>query len=147
MNHIEKWQSFISKFFSNDNILVSEKNEKGYFSYEIDNYLNTNVYISDKYGFLTLHFPNSSKTKVFMDLTGFEYDSNQSQGITVFSFSYSSELYPCRVYLSGGSQRIISFYDYEELEDAAELFENRIKVFQNTMSTIMKFKIAEIIQK
>jgi hypothetical protein len=109
-----------------------------------NNILNSNIAISDKYGFISLSFNHIETKDKFLKLAKIEFDK-RSEMINKWKWStnnvrYSLDVFPCRIYPESG-KKSISFYDLTDLSNSEIKLKNRILVLENILITILKLNI------
>ena len=140
INISNEWLNFIDKFIAGQSELIKKKTDSDWTLFQIENYLNTDIDFSNKYGFLTLSFKEIKKAQSYISISGISHLMEKVNDITTISTSWNSENYPCRVFISN-NKRQIYFYDSEKIIDNKKLYNNRIITFENIILTILKLKI------
>ena len=142
LNLANEWLKFIEKFIAEQFELFKEKTETDIILFRIENYLKTEIDLSNEYGFLTLNFKNRVKTQSFISITGISHLKQMANQVEPINKPYSSDHYPCRVYFSDNG-KLIEFYDSDKITDTIELLDRRVAVFEKVILLILKQKIIE----
>lgn len=136
-----EWINFLERFSANQiNIEFSNKETK-YVTFTMENILDTNITISDSYGFLTATFDEEKKKVRFLEIIKIIYPKEEDEKNNIEELNNFKSMYPCRIFIN--NTRMINFYDNEKLT-SNELILNRILVFKNIMSIILTLKIENI---
>jgi len=144
-NKKSDWLTFIEKFATNQMKVLFQEDEKGSYSFSIDNILETEIDISNKYGFLSVNFGSHCKRDEFLVHSQIEYDVKKLEKFTFRNTRWLTEDYPCRVFISDDG-KMLSFYDSKEHNSIEEITSGRITVFRNVISAIIQLKIDAAIQ-
>ncbi|ENA1795692.1 hypothetical protein ABF176_002539 [Flavobacterium psychrophilum] len=136
-----EWINFLERFSANQiNIEFSNKETK-YVTYTMENILDTNITISDRYGFLTATFDEEKKKVRFLEIIKIIYPTEEDEKSNIEELNNFKSIYPCRIFIS--NRGMVNFYDNEKLTPN-ELLLNRILVFKNIMTIILTLKIEKI---
>lgn len=136
----EKWILFLKQFSNKQFDFSFFKDEKGRENYTIEQVLSLEVIVSNRYGFLSLKFKNHGLREKFLQNINITQEIQEFENSTRVNTIWLTEEFPCRVYFSG-TKLILSFYDSDELMLDNQVFENRIKVFQNVLIALLKLSI------
>ena len=136
-----KWFDFLKKFIDEQFETNFEETENGRFLFSLDNFLKTEINLGNEYGFLTLNFKNQTRLEAFLPYSEINQLTKNLNEFNMTETNWSSDMYPCRVYISS-NKRKICFYDSVEVSDSCVLFEKRITTFQNIIFSILKLKIS-----
>lgn len=136
----EKWILFLKQFSNKQFDFSFFKDEKGRENYTIEQVLSLEVIVSNSYGFLSLKFKNHGLREKFLQNLNITQEIQEFENSSRVNTIWLTEEFPCRVYFSG-TKLILSFYDSDELMLDNQVFENRIKVFQNVLIALLKLSI------
>lgn len=140
-----EWITFIDKFTATQIKVQFGEDKKGNQSFIIENVLDSEIDISNKYGFLSLQFEKRGKKDKFLLHTSIEFTVEKLAEYKLRNTQWLNQDYPCRVYISG-DEKILSFYDKEETNSIDGIFTDRVVVFRNVISAIVQLKIDDAMQ-
>lgn len=140
-----EWLAFLEKFSSNQLKISFEENEKGRMSFLIENILDTDIDVSNNYGFLSLKFKNRYKRNKFLVHLEIKQEIEDFEKFKLISSNWASDKFPCRVYFSD-TGKILSFYDNENELTEEKKYDNRIVTFKNIFLGIINLKITDAVE-
>lgn len=124
MNHFKlnlEWHRLLIKYFDGlDYIICLISNNSTPYKIRFNNILNSNINISEQWGFLTLEFANKEDKAKFLIQIEMSISIQKLEGPTWLkriTTNYNEKKYPCRVY-PASSSFTIAFYDAEKVGDA-----------------------------
>jgi len=144
-----EWHKLLVKNFKDLEYSISLTSSR-HFPYllKINNILNTNINFTDKWGFLTMDFPNRAKKAKFLEQSKMNVLVENIDNQIFFkkiTTSYNKQKYPCRVFPNSGTYSI-TFYDNKDVARAfsekdillSELLEFRRLILDTVVSDIQK---------
>ncbi|MCF8465593.1 MAG: hypothetical protein K9G41_12170 [Flavobacteriales bacterium] len=93
------WNNFILNF-SAKQIEVTFNDVYSRKLFNIHDFLDTGIELSNEYGFLSLKFKSSSERAKFVLYSKIAYSTNEEEEINWRNSNWTREDYPCRIFLS-----------------------------------------------
>ena len=138
------WINYLEHFCANQTNFSYTQKENGFIIYEIINIFDTNIDISNQYGFLSLNFESKIIQDNFQEFIKVEKSITKNEYISIVRTSYPIKEFPARVY---PNKLKLSFYDLDSELTNFEKFENRIIVFQSIIFALLQLKSINIINR
>lgn len=138
------WINYLEHFCANQTNFSYTQKENGFIIYEIINIFDTNIDISNQYGFLSLNFENKIIQDNFQEFIKVEKSITKNEYISIVRTSYPIKEFPARVF---PNKLKLSFYDLDSELTNFEKFENRIIVFQSIIFALLQLKSINIINR
>lgn len=138
------WINYLEHFCANQTNFSYTQKENGFIIYEIINIFDTNIDISNQYGFLSLNFESKIIQDNFQEFIKVEKAITKNEYISIVRTSYPIKEFPARVY---PNKLKLSFYDLDSELTNFEKFENRIIVFQSIIFALLQLKSINIINR
>lgn len=138
------WINYLEHFCANQTNFSYTQKENGFIIYEIINIFDTNIDISNQYGFLSLNFESKIIQDNFQEFIKVEKSITKNEYISIVRTSYPIKEFPARVY---PNRLKLSFYDLDSKLTNFEKFENRIIVFQSIIFALLQLKSINIINR
>lgn len=132
------WLNFLEDFFDGQSHITYDQTENEHVAYTIENVHNSQITLSNKYGFVSLIFNEVDVLKEFVDILKSIYkdlNKGDKQGI------FPKEDFPSRIYQA--NKVTISFYDRSNKFSKKLRFDERVIVFQNILKVILLLKISK----
>lgn len=116
-----EWHKFLLKKFKDlDYSITLTSSNRFPYLLKIKNILNTSIDFTDRWGFLTMDFPNRAGKTKFLKQSEMSVLVEYLEGASFFKHittNYNKQKYPCRVFPESGTY-LISFYDDEDVAEA-----------------------------
>ena len=133
----DSWFNFLNQFFKDQIVLEDGQTPTKNNPLHVYEIFVFGVQISEKYGFLTLHFSDVEAKDNFLNIINLVKVVN--------SDFFIGESLPCRIYPKEKSEyKIVSFYDLREILSEESIIINRLIAFENIMKAIIRWNIQSI---